>query len=74
VVFGPGKVIKIRIKHFSAVLTGNDKNYTPNSVSVFRVQNQVIVLGFKILLLWWFLGPKKSSKYDQNIFRRIEGK
>jgi len=42
VVSGPGKVIKIRLKHFSAVLTGNNKNCTPNIVGMFRVQNGVI--------------------------------
>jgi len=32
VVFGPEKVGKIRSKYFSAALTGNYKNCTPNSV------------------------------------------
>ena len=38
---GPGKVVKIRAKHFSAVLMGNDGNCVPNSVGKFRVQNQI---------------------------------
>jgi len=39
VVYGPGKVVKIRLKYFLAVLTGNGKNCTPHIVDIFWVQN-----------------------------------
>jgi len=42
VVFGLEKVVKIQLKHFSAVLTRNYRNCTLTRVGIFRVQNQVI--------------------------------
>jgi len=69
VVSRPGKVVKIWLKHSSAALTGNDKNHTPKSVGMFRVQNQVICPNFTLLLHWSFLGPEKSSKFNWNILQ-----
>ena len=39
VVPGVGKFVKIRRKHFSAVLIRNDKNCFLNNVGIFQVQN-----------------------------------
>jgi len=73
VVFRVRKVVKIWPKKFSAILTRIDKNCNPNSVIMFRVQNGVIRTRFTTLpapgLHWWFSGPKKSSKFDRNIFQ-----
>jgi len=73
VVCGPEKVIKSRPKHFSSILTGNDKNCTPNSVTVFRVQNRVIRTKFSTLLakglLRWCPASERSSKFYWNIFK-----
>jgi len=47
----PRKVVKIRLKHSSVVLTRNDKNRSSNSIGMFRVQNRVICPGFQPLIL-----------------------
>jgi len=62
VVFGLGKVVKIRPKHFSVVLTGNSKNCTPNRVGMFRVQNRVIQARFSALPAPLVFGPGKVAK------------
>ena len=49
-VMRPEKVVKIQPKHFSTVLTGNDKNCTTNYVSMFRVPN---ILKFLCCFLVW---------------------
>jgi len=64
----PGKVVKIQLKRFSTVLTGNDKNCTLNRVGMFRVQNQLIRSRFFTLPALVVLGSEKSSKFDQHIF------
>ena len=46
-VIGVVKVVKIRLKYFSAILMENDNNSTPNSVGMFRVQNQIVWLCFE---------------------------
>jgi len=62
VVSGPGKVINIRLKHFLAVLTGNDKNCTPNSMRMFRVQNRVICSRCKTFPALVVFGSEKAVK------------
>jgi len=62
-----GKVVKIRPKHFSTVLMGNDKNCTPNCVSMLPVLNVIMWTWFSTLLGWLCPGLKKSSKFDPNI-------
>ena len=73
VVTRPEKVIKIRPQHSSDVLTGNNKNCTPNIRGMFRVQNGVIRARFSTspapCLFLWCLDPEKSSKFDWNIFQ-----
>jgi len=68
VVSGTGKVIKIRSKHFSPALMWNDKNCTPNSAGMFRVQNRFIRAPLSTLLasslFLWCMDLKKSSKFD----------
>jgi len=68
VVFGPRKVVKIWLKHSSAILTENDKNHTPNSVVCFGCKIDSSVPDFQPFQLWCFPGPKKLSKFDRNIF------
>ena len=67
----PEKVLKIRRKQYSATLTTNYKNYTPNNVGMFPVQNRVIRTRLATQpasgLLRWYLGPEKSSVLDRNI-------
>jgi len=58
----PGKVVKIRPKLFSTVLTGNDKNNTTNCVGMFRVHNRVILARFSTLPAPMVLGPEKVVK------------
>ena len=62
VVPGPGKVVKIRSKHFSIVLTENDMNCTTNYVGMFRVQNWVIWARFSTLAALVRLGHKNVVK------------
>jgi len=69
VVFGSGKIVKIGSKHLSAVMMGNDKNYTPISGGLFRVQNQVIRARFSTLLARGLLGGVRAGKFDRNIFQ-----
>jgi len=63
----PGKVVKTKLKQFSTVLKGNDKNCTLNRVGIFQVQNQVIQSRFLTLPVLVILVSEKSSKFDQNI-------
>jgi len=51
VVLRPKKVVKIRLKHFSVVLTGNDKNYTQTVWICFGCKTEWSMLGFKLWLL-----------------------
>ena len=73
VVSGHGKVLKTWLKHFLAVMTGNDKNCTPNVVGMFRVQNEVFRARFSTLpapgLFMCVSDLEKSSKFDWNIFQ-----
>lgn len=62
VVPGPGKVIKIRPKHFLVVLTKNRKKHAPNSVGTFQMQNCVIRARISTLLASLVPGPKKVVK------------
>jgi len=62
VVFRPEKVVKIRQKHLSTVLTGNDKNHTWNSVDMFQVRNQVISVRFTTFPALVLFGPEKVIK------------
>jgi len=57
-----GKVVKIRPKHFSAVLMENDKNCVQKSVGMFRVQNRLIRAR-------WYRVYKNSLKFYWNIFQ-----
>ena len=67
----PKNVVKSRPKQFSAILTTNDKNCTPNCLGMFFLQNRVIRARLSTLpslgLLWWYPGLEKSSKLEQNI-------
>jgi len=67
----PGKVVKIRPKHFSTVLTGNDKNNTTNYVGMFRVQNRVIWARFSTLPTLVVLVPEKVIKIQPKLFLAI---
>jgi len=51
VVPGLGKVVKIRLKQFSTVLTENDMNITTNYVGMFRVQTESSGTDFPLYLL-----------------------
>ena len=68
VVFGLGKVVKIRPKHFSVVLTRNGKNCTPNRVGTFRVQNRVIRAWFSTLPARGLLGGVRARKIRPKYF------
>jgi len=54
----------------STVLSGNHRNCTPRPVWV-SLWCRIDSLGpdFRVYLLWCFPGPKKSSKFDRNIFQ-----
>jgi len=67
VLFGPEKVVKIRPKYFTVVLTGNDKNYTPNIVGMFWEQNGIIRIRFKLCLLQSCSGGVWTRKSHQNL-------
>jgi len=54
---GVSVIVKIWLKMFSAVLTGNDRNNTTNSVSMFWVQNRVIWDRFSTLPALVVPGP-----------------
>jgi len=69
VVPGPGKVVKIRPKHFSTILTENNKNCATNYVVMFRVQNWVILAWFSALPALVVLGLVKVVKIDENSFQ-----
>jgi len=49
--FRPGKVVKIRLKKFSAILMRNDKNYSPNSVGMFWSKTESFGPDFQLCLL-----------------------
>ena len=58
------KVVKTRSKHFSTVLTRNDKNCTSKSVGMFRVQNWVFRTRFSTwptTVVSW-KSPQNSAK------------
>ena len=63
------KVVKIRPKDFSTVLTKKDKNCTRKSVVMFRLQTDSSRPDFQLCLLLCYTVPKKSSKFDRNIFQ-----
>jgi len=71
VVPGPGKVIKIRPKHFSVVLMENDKNCTQNSVGMFRVENRIHRARFSNLPTPVVLAPGKVSKIQLKHFSTV---
>jgi len=58
----PGNVVKIRPKHFLAILMGNDENCSPKSEGMFRVANVVILAQFSTLVAPVVLGAQKSSQ------------
>jgi len=62
VVSRPKKVVKIRPKHFSIVLAGNNKNYIPNTVGMFWVQNRVIRGRLQLCSIWATLVVSKFGK------------
>ena len=70
-VFRLGKVVKIRPKHFSFVLTGNDKNYTLNRVGMFRVRNRVILARFSALLAPVVIRPGKVGNIRSKHFLAV---
>ena len=67
-VLGPGKVIKIQLKHFLAVPIRHYKNCTPKTVGMFRLLNRVIRPRFQLFLFRRFPGPKKSWNFFQEHF------
>jgi len=67
----PGKVFKIRPKHFLAIPMGNDKNCIPKSVGMFRVPNIVILTRFSTLVAPVVLGPWKVVKIWSKHFLAI---
>jgi len=59
---GLGTIVKIRPKHFLAVLIGNDKNCILNNIDMFRVQNRVIEARFSTLPAPVIPEPQKGDK------------
>jgi len=59
-VMRPEKVVKIQPKHFSTVLTGNDKNCTTNCEYVSGAKH------FKIFVLFSCVDPRVYQKILQN--------
>jgi len=70
-VFGLGKVIKIRLKQFSSVLRGNDKNCTLNRVGMFQLQNRVILAQFSALPASVVFRPVKVDKIRSKLFLAV---
>jgi len=68
VVPGHGKVVKIRLKHFSTILIENDMNCTTNYVSMFRVQNGIIRARLSTLPAPVGLGLEKFIKIGPQQF------
>jgi len=69
--YGLEKVVKIWSKHFSAVLAGNDKNCTPNSVAMFQVQNLVIRGRFLAFPVPVAFRPEKIVKIQPKHFSTV---
>jgi len=67
-VSGVEKVVKIRPKHFSAVLTRNDNNFTLKSVGMFPVPNVVILAWFSTVVAPVERGTEKVIKIRPNHF------
>ena len=65
------KVVKTRPKHFSTVLTRNDKNCTSKSVSMFRVRNRVFRARFLTLPTVVVPGPEKGVKIRPKYFSPV---
>jgi len=69
VVPGPGKLVKIRPRHFFPLLIRNDKNCIPKSVGTFWALNRVIWAPFSNVPAPVVPRPEKSSKFDRNIIQ-----
>jgi len=65
------KVVKTRPKHFSTVLTRNDKNCTPKSVGMFWVQNRVFRAQFSTFPATVVPGPAKVAKIRPKHFSTL---
>jgi len=68
VMIGPRKVIKIRPKHFFAILMGNDNNCSPKSVGMFRALNRVIWVPISTFHTPVVLGPETIVKICPRLF------
>ena len=68
------KVVKTRPKHFSTVLTRNNKNCTRKIVSMFRVQNWVFWASFSTLPALVVPEPGKVVKIRPKQFSTIDWK
>jgi len=66
-----GKVMKIRLKYFSAILTREDKNCTTNNVGMFRMQNQVICAKFSTFPALVLSRPEKVIKILPKYFSAV---
>jgi len=66
------------MKQFLALLTGNDKNCTPNVVGMFRVQTEVIQARFWTLpapgLFRWFQTWKSNQNLIEIFFNYTDKK
>ena len=65
------KVVKTRTKLFSTVLMRNDKNCTPKSVGMFRMQNRVFQAQFSTFPAAVVPGPGKLVKIQPKYFSTV---
>jgi len=68
---GPEKVVKIRPKHLSALVNGNDRNCVPNSVGKFQVENQVKRARFSTSPTPMVLRSEKGVKFWSKHFPTV---
>jgi len=68
------KVIKIQPKHLSTVLTGNDRNCTPNRMRKFWALNLVIWARFQIFLLRLYSYWRETIKIKSVGIFRVENR
>jgi len=75
VVARPGKVVKIRLKHFFAVPMRNDTNCIPKSVGMFQALNRVIYTPiFNFTCSGGARARKSRQNSTQTFFSHTDGK
>jgi len=62
------KLMKFWAKHFCVILIKNNKNCNRNNVSLFRVQNQVIMAWFSYFFALVVFMPKTVIKFWPKLF------